>query len=99
MAMINENVRYVDVICQHNKNGKIIPIKVRVIDEDGENQTFLIRGYKDLTHYKDSSSKDYVIAENHIRSFECKIQVFDIMRTISLFYNTSEQRWRITSYA
>lgn len=96
MAIINEKIKYVDVLCQHKKDGKIIPIKIRVIDEDGENQTFQIKAYKDLTHYKEATTADYLIAENHIRSFECKILVFDCYKTIELFYNTNEQRWRIT---
>ena len=29
----------VDVICQHNKDGSMIPIRVRLTDEDGAVQT------------------------------------------------------------
>lgn len=94
----NQKLNYVDVICQHNKNGKIIPIKVRVIDEDGEIQTYLIKDYKDLTHYSNTTNdkEEYVKATSHIRNYQCHIQVFDRLKTIELFYNSNEQRWRIT---
>lgn len=40
----------VDVICQHTREGNMIPIKVRMQDEGGEFQTFAVKGYKDLSH-------------------------------------------------
>ena len=38
----------VDVICQHSADGTIIPIRVRVKDEDGEYHAYTIKGYKDI---------------------------------------------------
>ena len=35
----------IDVICQHSRDGKITPMKIRVIDEDGEYQEYKIKGY------------------------------------------------------
>jgi len=29
----------IDVICQHNKDGEIIPMRLRLCDDDGDNQT------------------------------------------------------------
>ena len=37
----------VDVICQHSRDGSLIPIRVRVVDEEGEFQSYTIKGYKD----------------------------------------------------
>lgn len=28
----------IDVICKHSKEGQSTPLKIRVVDEDGENQ-------------------------------------------------------------
>ena len=33
----------VDVICQHNKDGSMIPMRVRLTDEDGAVQTYTIK--------------------------------------------------------
>ena len=35
----------IDVICQHSRDGKITPMKIRVIDEDGEYLEYKIKGY------------------------------------------------------
>ena len=40
----------VDVICQHNKDGSMIPMRVRLTDEDGAVQTYTIKNYEDLSH-------------------------------------------------
>ncbi len=42
---------YVDVICQFKKDGSIVPIKFRVLTEDGEYQEFTveIKGYRFFT--------------------------------------------------
>ena len=40
----------IDVICQHNKDGEIIPMRLRLCDDDGEPHAFTIKSYKDLSH-------------------------------------------------
>ena len=35
----------IDVIYQPSRDGKITPMKIRVIDEDGEYQEYKIKGY------------------------------------------------------
>ena len=39
----------IDVICQHTKEGDIIPLRIRLVDEDGMLQTYNIKSYKDRT--------------------------------------------------
>lgn len=97
MRIGSENVQYIDVICQHCKNGKIIPMRIRLVDEDGERQTYTIKSYRDLTYYGDSSKNDLLVTPYHIRSFSCKILVWGTEKDIQLSYNTNEQRWRVTS--
>lgn len=90
------NERDADVICQHNKDGTIIPLKIRIKDDDGESQTYFIKSYKDL-----STNGDFVlpngvgISGRHLWSFECKIQVFNLLKRIRLFYNTVDGRWKV----
>lgn len=69
--------KYVDVICQHIKEGMIIPIKIRVTDEDGELQTYQVRQYRE----RSVSGEKYrmpneVWVTNHLRRFKCKINIF-----------------------
>ena len=88
------DVQKIDVIWQHNKDGSMVPIKIRVTDEDGERQSFQIRGYRDLTYYidRDSSEKH---ARNEIWQFECRILVFSSEKTVSITYNAKENIWSL----
>ncbi len=36
MGVIQEKYTLADVICQHKTDGSIIPLKIRITDEDGE---------------------------------------------------------------
>ncbi len=95
VAPILETYKYVDVICQYSKDGKIIPLRLRLTDEDGERQAFTIKQYRDLTPHEAGTVSDYVTYRNNNRTFECKIQVFGNLKTVKLFFNSNEHRWRI----
>lgn len=62
----------IDLICQHTMEGKIIPMRMRLRDEEGELQEYTIKGYRDTS-------------EVGLTSFECKIVVHDTMRLINIF--------------
>lgn len=85
----------VDVICQHTREGNMIPIKVRIQDEEGEYQTYVVKGYKDLSHKGSYTMPNGVAATSSIFPFDCKINVFDSEKIIHLYYNSHEHIWRI----
>lgn len=95
MGMIIEQYRYADVICQHKTDGTIIPIKIRVIDDDGEYQIYQIKSYKDLTSYGTYTMPNGVSAVNHTWEFECKISIFHSEKRIHLTYNAYDNLWKI----
>ena len=37
----------IDVICQHSQDGTIVPLKIRVRDDDGEYQAYMIQGFRE----------------------------------------------------
>ena len=43
--MIDFQEKSIDVICQHTKDCKIIPLRIRLEDEDGNLQTYNIKWY------------------------------------------------------
>lgn len=43
MGVIQEKYTLADVICQHKIDGSIIPLKIRITDEDGEYQVYNIK--------------------------------------------------------
>ncbi len=95
MGVIEERDNRIDVICQHNRDRSIMPIKIRLTDETGEMQTYQIRGYRDLSGKGDYVLPNGVIVRGHIRTFECKILVFGTERLVKILYNADENQWRI----
>ncbi len=87
----------VDVICQHNKDGTIFPIRIRLTDEDGLVQTFNVKGFKDLTHQGTRTTQDGVYVTDNTIVFECKIVVLDRIRIVRLYYSAYEMVWRMVS--
>ena len=87
--------RTVDVICQHSRDGTIIPIKVRLTDEDGQVQTYKIRSYKDLSHKGKFTMPNGVIATSGVFPFECRILCFGKEQIITLVYFAYDHVWKI----
>lgn len=96
--MGTEITKFADVICQHTTDGAIIPIRLRIKDEDGVFHEYNIKGYKDLTHSGQYTLPNGTMVNgNHIHSFECKIVVFNQVRILRLIYNAYDCRWKIIS--
>ena len=87
MGVIQEKNTLADVICQHKIDGSIIPLKIRILDEDGEYQVYNIRSYKDVSNHKANTMPNgaSVPSSNHLWKFECKICVFNTLKRIQLF--------------
>lgn len=62
----------IDLICQHCMDGRIIPIKFRVLDEDGNMQEYKVKGYRDTS-------------DKVMHSFDCNVIVNGIMKTVTIF--------------
>ena len=62
----------IDFICQHTMDGAVIPLRIRLRDEDGELQEYTIKGYRETSQY------------GRITSFECQILVRDAIRVINI---------------
>lgn len=87
--------RKAEVISQHTMDGKLIPIKFRLYDEDGELQSYSIKGYKNLNAIGDYIMPNEVSVTSHMRYFKCKIAVFGIEKTVDLTYHFDEQMWYV----
>lgn len=87
----------IDVICQHTAEGDVIPIKIRVRDEEGEYQNYKIIGYKNLSHgNKEYQLANGVMATSTIIPYECKISTFGRELIIMLNYNSSSNIWTLS---
>ena len=76
----------VDVICQHNKDGSMIPMRVRLTDEDGAVQTYTIKSYEDLSHQGTRTMPDGMYVSDRTFVYECQVQAFGRYRMIRLYY-------------
>ena len=95
--MSTDSNKNIDMICQHNADGTIIPMKIRMLDDDGAYQEYKIRAYKDLT-YKGNVFEMPDVGNVHtsgIYPFECKIESFGREHMIKLFYNSYEHTWKL----
>lgn len=96
MGLTDNKNNFIDVICQHTADGNIIPLRIRLKDEDGIFQTFNIKGYKELSTPAKYISPYGTIVHSHTWTFLCKIQVLDTLKSIELFYNSNDNLWKIT---
>ena len=97
-ALISKN-NCIDMICQHNADGTIIPLKIRMLDSDGAYQEYKVHAYKDLT-YKGVPLDQMDPVRVHtagIYPFECKIDSFGYRKTIRIFDNSYDHTWKLAS--
>ena len=85
----------IDVICQHTKEGGIIPLRILMNDEDGMVQTYNIKSYMDTSTHGGYILPNEIHGSNYIWTFECKILVMDMLRRIKLFYHSGDNVWTI----
>lgn len=95
MRMHDFQRKQIDVICQHTKKNRIIPLRIRLEDEDGIEQTYNIKSYKDVTPHNGYTLPNGVKVTSGHWTFECSIFVFDSLRLVKLFYNPRDNAWTI----
>ncbi len=94
---MKRNLQAVDVICQHSRDGSLIPIRVRVVDDDGDLQTYTIKGYRQLPHQGTRTMPDGVHVSNETLIYECNIINFGTKKMIRLYYEPHGGTvWRMT---
>ena len=94
---MNTDVKVIDVICQHSRDGTVIPLRVRIVDDDGEVQTYTIKGYKDVSHQGTRTMPDGMYVTDKTFVYECNIMAFGRRRMIRLYYEPSGTVWKMTA--
>ena len=85
-----------DVICMHSKDGKIVPLRIRIVDEDGLQQAYNIKEFRELSHQGARTMPDGICVTNNTLIFECKINVFGKDKLIRLYNNPPALVWKVT---
>ena len=97
VTMDNYDNKKIDMICEHKKDGTMIPIKFRVIDDDGLLHEYRIRAYRDLSYKGPYEMPNGIIATSTIFPFECKIDCFGREKVLLLYYNCDQHVWTLSS--
>ncbi len=85
----------VDVICQHKADGQIIPIKFRVMTDEGVYEEYKINGYREIEKKGCYTTSDGVCVCDRDRVFECRIIALNQYRSVRLYFSTARCTWRI----
>ena len=88
-------MKQVEVICQHKFDGRIIPIKFKIIDEDGFAQEFMIQRYKDKTIYQ-TDANGIKHTDSFYYSFVIVFEVFGEEKYADLRYSRNSNLWDIS---
>ena len=79
-----------DVICQFKKDGTIIPLKIRLQDEDGEYQSYMVKSYRQSGMSASAKPPHYSTV-----MFECKINAFGRDRIVGISFNYCDALWKV----
>lgn len=85
----------VDVICEHKSDVSIIPMRFRIINEDGVYEAYTIKGYRQLYQKEAHTTPDGIYVYNKDLVFECKVLILDMYRTVRLYFNKDKISWKI----
>lgn len=91
------DLKPIDLILCHNQDGSIQPLRLRVKDEDGQNQAFTIKEYRDLSHQGARTMPDGVSVSDKTLIFECMILVWGTERRVRLYSHPPYLSWKMTS--
>lgn len=84
----------VDVISEHKADGIVIPMRFRLMNEDGVYEAYTIKGYKQLYHKETYTTPDGVYVCSKHLVFECRVLILDMYRTVRLYFDKE----KVSSY-
>ena len=90
------NDKIVDVIALFKRDGSIIPMRLQLVDEDGMEQAFTIKGYYvSNDYYHNWKKNEDKINLDTVIQYTCKIEVLGIIKSINLLYFTKSGFWKL----
>lgn len=85
----------VDVICEHKADGSVIPLRFRIMNEEGEYEAFTIKGYRMIHVGEARTTADGVYICGRDRVFECRVIILNTYRTVRLYFSEDCVKWRL----
>ena len=93
--MLFSNIIYADVICEHTREGEVIPIRCRFDDEDGVSHEYNIIGFKELIPDSNRYVNGKMFVAPHSIVYDCKRKTHNTVRLILLLYNSNTKIWEM----
>ena len=88
----------IDVICQHNSDGNLIPLRIRTKDDEGDYHAYTIHKYRLLDLHPGSDNPDRVELTLYDIVYECHAYVFGRDRMFRIYYDlrSTSPVWQIS---
>ncbi len=86
-----------DVICMMGGDNTIIPIRIRIEDDEGVRQAYNIKECEDISHNGTFTRPDGIYITNEMMVFKCKIDVFGVSKPITLYYDIGKSKWSMSA--
>lgn len=71
----------------------IIPLRFRIMDEDGEYQQYTVKGYKPILLSETKTTLDGIYVTSSAQIFECRVIINNKVNTVRLYYLPDKQEW------
>ena len=86
----------IDVICEHKSDGSIIPMRLRFMNDDGEYETYTIKGYRESEKKGTHTTADGIYVGDSTFIFECMVICNNMKRVVRLYYDPrSGSSWKM----
>ncbi len=83
-----------DVICEHKTDASIIPLRFKIMNEQGEHQIFNVKRYRPAPKKGAYTTVDGVFVSNRTEVYECQIEILGVTKVVRLYYEpTKDGKW------
>ena len=85
----------VDVICEHKSDGTMIPMRFRILNEDGDFESYTIKGYREILRKDCYTTPDGLLVCSKDKVFECRVVILEMYKTVRLYFDKNSCSWRL----
>jgi hypothetical protein len=94
-VIMGKIIEQVDVIAEFKSDGSIIPMRFRIVNDEGEYEQFSIRAYKQIDRIGTYTTEEGVYVCKDDMIFQCKIVRFDEEKMVKLFFFPRSCSWEL----
>ena len=86
-------IEQIDVIAQFKHDGKIIPMRLQILNSAGKPSAYTIKGYRRIPTRGTYTSVDNVFVTHSTIVFECQIELSNEMSVVRLYFQPEGHLW------